>query len=200
MGYAWAKATSDKRASVFTPRFYASMALAGCRTDDQVAAESAEPDNPAFPWRCYALDEPIPFIHWEPAFQQEREAPVRAMAPELVDIMRAHRNHCRALGHPTGPDDPVCPGREPSTFQPTGRSWASPSSTPSACDFVASFPQVAFDGADQRRRAREDGGRAHAAHGERGGAWYYKPTLEEQRRALETPSTRIWPEIIGAAK
>lgn len=200
VGYAWAKATSDKRASVFTPRFYASMALAGCRTDDQVAAESAEPDNPAFPWRCYALDEPIPFIHWEPAFNKNGKRQYVALAPELVDIMRAHRNHCRALGHPTGPDDPVWPkGVSPSTF----RTYRAKLGIAELDAFGLRFSSHSFR--KWHSTVLTNAGvpakmvdvlMRHTGSVE---ARYYKPTLEEQRRALEL-LPRIWPEIIGAGE
>lgn len=200
VAHAWAKAQTDKRASPFTPRIYAAMALAGCRTDDQIAAESASEQEPAFPWRAYQIDEPIPFIHWEPDFNKNGKRQYIAMAPELVDIIRAHREHCRALGHPTGPDDPVWPrGVSPSTFRTyrnalgiaeldafglrfsshSFRKWHSTTLT------NAGVPAKMVDVLMRHTGSVE--------------ARYYKPTLEEQQRALSL-LPRIWPGIIGAEK
>ena len=190
VAHAWAKAKVDKRASPFTPRYYAGMALAACRAEDQAP----------LPWRAYALDEPIPFIHWEPEFNKNGKRQYVAMAPELVDIMRAHREHCRVLGYPTGQDDPAWPKAvSPTTFRRyrkeigvaeldafgmrfsahSFRKWLSTTLT------NAGVPAKMVDVLMRHTGSVE--------------ARYYKPTLEEQRRALEL-MPRIWPEIIGSEK
>jgi len=188
VAHAWAKAQTDKRASPFTARYYAVMALAGCRAEDPAPLL----------WRHFQLDEPVPFLHWEPDFNKNGKRQYNALAPELVDILKMHREHCRATERPTGPDDPVWPEAvSPVTFRTyretlgiapldafgmrfsahSFRKWHSTVLT------NAGVPAKMVDVLMRHTGSVE--------------ARYYKPTLEEQRRALEL-LPRIWPEIIGS--
>jgi len=188
IAHAWAKAQTDKRASPFTARYYAVMALAGCRAEDPAPLL----------WRHFQLDEPVPFLHWEPDFNKNGKRQYNALAPELVDILKMHREHCRAIDHPTTPDASVWPEAvSPVTFRTyreklgiapldafgmrfsahSFRKWHSTVLT------NAGVPAKMVDVLMRHTGSVE--------------ARYYKPTLEEQRSALAL-LPRIWPEIIGS--
>ena len=187
VSHAWARAKVDSRASPYTPRYYAIMALCGCRAEDHAD----------WRWRHLALDEPVPFVTWEPDQNKNGRRQYLALAPEAADLLRSHREQCAALGNPTGPDDPVWPKAvSPGTFRRyrkeigvseldafgmrfsahSFRKWLSTTLT------NAGVPAKMVDVLMRHTGSVE--------------ARYYKPTLEEQRRALDL-LPRIWPEIIG---
>lgn len=90
----------DARASDCAHAYFACLWLAGCRYDEPAR----------WRWEHVHLDEPIPFIVWEPEISKNHRRQVVAIAPELAEILRAHRkSHGVSDSGTSGPrgSDPV---------------------------------------------------------------------------------------------
>lgn len=93
-----ARARFDRRASPWAGAYFKCLWLAGCRYEEPAR----------WRWKHLKLDEPIPFIVWEPEISKNHKRQVVVMAPELVEVLRAHRDRV-ALEHGTGPEDLIFP-------------------------------------------------------------------------------------------
>lgn len=217
LAHACTKVRSDKRAGVCTDVYFVTMLLAGCRYSDHGGKQEGpgkgrkgrdrEPlpvggdDEPTgWLWEHLDLAGDVPRILWTSGNNKNRKRQVLALAPQLVEILKAHKIRMEARGYPTGPRDRVFPEK------PTPNTW---STYAGQCGIPINDPiNGPFKGHSARKwfattltNAGVPSKMVDCLMRHTGGvdARYYKPTLEEQRDALAC-LPQIWPLALNVEK
>lgn len=177
---AWARAV-DARSKGNRALYWTCLFAAGLRLNEPAQ----------WKWRHLALDHATPHIIWTPDISKNHKRRDTALAPELVELLSAHRDTV-----PNGPDDPVFPVvPSPSMFRQDARRAGvaledyrgrpfSPHSARKFFSTMATSIGIPEKMVDFLMR--------HAGRVEHR---YYQPTLEEQAASL-AKLPRIWPSQV----
>lgn len=91
IAHAWHRQNADQRSKGNRALYWLCLFAAGTR--------AAEPEQ--WRWKHLLLDEPVPLIRWLPAIQKNGKTQECPLAPELVALLRRHREAMRELARTT---------------------------------------------------------------------------------------------------